>query len=105
MKHSLKSEVLLPLFIIHLGIVSMVALIIAFVPSSPTVAFMLLGACLCTVGGTIVLWKFVVGELASIRKFREVMKNGNAEEWYSDRDDELGELEQEMFSMSFKKTA
>ena len=60
---------------------------------------------LCAFAAFVVAAEFVVAELVSIQKFREALKNGGEDEWHSDRTDELGELENELFMMSFKKSA
>jgi len=96
MKQTLKREVLLPLLIIHAGIIAMVVMIIAFIPYNLVVAYLLVAASICTVGGTIMLWRFVVKELHSIERCTTAIATGEIENWHADRTDELGELEEKM---------
>ncbi len=102
MKQTLKREVLFPLLIIHLGIIILLYLIVLLVPFAVPVAVLLMVASVCTVGGTIMLWRFVVSELISIRKCHDAVTNGNAAGWHADRSDELGELEEELVSLTVK---
>ncbi len=103
MKQTLKKEVLQPLLVIHLGVITLITLVVSLVPSSATTSILLFAASLCTVGGTVALWKFVNEELHSIERFSEAIHDGT--EWESDRTDELGMLETEMFSEVLKKSA
>ncbi len=100
MKQTLKREVLLPLLIIHAGIIAMVIMIITFVPYNMMVAYLLIAASICTVGGSIMLWRFVVSELHSIERCTQAIATGDIENWHADRTDELGELEEKMVAAS-----
>lgn len=102
MKRRLKQEVLLPLLIIHAGIITMVLMILFMVPYNLVAAYLLMGSSICTVGGTVMLWRFVVGELHSIDRCTQAIATGEVENWHADRDDELGELEEQLIAATHK---
>lgn len=105
MKHTLKHEVLAPIMLIHIGVLMMLGIIIAKVPSEPIISISLMAASLLTVGGSIVLWRFVVSEMISIKKCQNAIVTGNVDEFHTDRDDELGDLEMEIMNYSMKKVS